>query len=276
MLDYIVTGSDGFLGNEVIKQFSKTNLKTLFLTSKEGDILNKKFWNQLPQSKNLIHLASKTNVTESWLNINKFVATNFMGTQLALDWCIKNQSKFIFASSSGCKNDELNFNEVSFSNPYILSKSFSENLIKFYVENLELDAVIFRIFNIYGSNQNEKFLIPTIVKQIKNNKVIKIENLTPKRDFIHVKDVARALIRSHHLKKGYKLLDLGTEKEYSVGEVIKIAQDISGTNLKVIELNKIRKNEILKVKADIKATKLCLNWSPCVELKEGLFELFNN
>ena len=58
--------------------------------------------------------------------------------------------------------------------------------------------------------------------------------MNPKRDFIHVKDVAKALIRSHTLKKGYKLLDLGTEKEYSVGEVIKIAQDISVKNLKVI------------------------------------------
>jgi len=276
MIDYIVTGSNGFLGNEVVKQFSKTNLKTFFLTSNEGDILNKKFWNQLPQAKNLIHLASKTNVTKSWININKFVETNFMGTQLALDWCVKNQCKFIFASSSGCKNDEVNFNKISFSNPYILSKSFSENLIKFYVENLDLDAVIFRIFNIYGRNQNKNFLIPTIVKQIKNDKVIRIENLTPKRDFIHVKDVAKALIRSHTLKKGYKLLDLGTEKEYSVGEVIKIAQDVSGTSLKVIELNNIRKNEIFTVKADIKETKLSLNWRPCVELKEGLFEFFDN
>ena len=276
MLDYIVTGSNGFLGKEVIKQFQNTNLKTLFLSSNNGDIKNRKFWDNLPKTKHLIHLAAKTNVSLSWVDTSNFINTNLMGTQQALDWSIKTKCKFIFASSSGCKINEKNFHKKSFSNPYILSKSFSENLIRFYVENFDLDAVVFRIFNIYGKNQDKNFLIPTIINQIKKNEVIKIQNLSPKRDFIHVSDVAKALISCHNLKKGYEVLDLGTEKEYSVEEVIKIAQEVAGSNLDIIESNKVRKNEIFKVIADIKRTKKSLNWTPCVDFKEGLFELLNN
>ena len=190
MIDFIVTGSNGFLGKELIKQIKKTNLKASFLSSNDGNILNKNFWQKLPKAKNLIHLASKTSVSESWENINEFLNTNLMGTQLALDWCKKNKCKFIFASSSGCKTNESYNEQFSYSNPYILSKSFSENLIRFYVENFDLDAVIFRIFNIYGRNQTKNFLIPKIVDQIKNEKIIRIENLSPKRDFINVKDVS--------------------------------------------------------------------------------------
>ena len=269
MIDFIVTGSNGFLGKELFKQIKKTNLKAFFLSSSDGDILNKNFWQKLPKAKNLVHLASKTNVSLSWENINTFLATNLLGTQFALDWCTKNKCKFIFASSCGCKTNNINYEQFSYSNPYILSKSFSENLVRFYVENFDLDAVIFRIFNVYGRNQNKNFLIPKIVHQIKTDRVINVENLSPKRDFINVKDVARALIKTHTLEKGYRLLDLGTEKEYSVGEVIQLAQDVAGTKLNVIESNIIRKNEILKVKADIKETKSSLNWSPCVEFKEG-------
>ena len=47
MIDFIVTGSNGFLGKELIKQIENTNLNAFFLYSSNGDILNKKFWQKL-------------------------------------------------------------------------------------------------------------------------------------------------------------------------------------------------------------------------------------
>ena len=74
------------------------------------------------------------------------------------------------------------------SNIYSLSKVFAENLINYYVKNKELECIVLRVFNLFGINQNKKFLIPMIIDQVINSKKIVINDISPSRDFLYIDD----------------------------------------------------------------------------------------
>ena len=76
----------------------------------------------------------------------------------------------IFASSYVYgipQNTTARDDEAKPNNPYSLSKHFSEELGRFYSLYEDTDFTALRIFNVFGANQDDRFLIPNIIKQIK-------------------------------------------------------------------------------------------------------------
>ncbi|HEY6737098.1 MAG TPA: GDP-mannose 4,6-dehydratase, partial [Candidatus Saccharimonadia bacterium] len=84
-----------------------------------------------------------------------------------------------------------------FSSPYAVSKAAQENLAALY-EKLGLECVVARPFNHIGPGQQPGFLVPDLCKQIvelekdAGRDVLKVGNLTSKRDFTDVRDVVAA------------------------------------------------------------------------------------
>ena len=76
-----------------------------------------------------------------------------------------------------------------------------EDVCEFYANYMGLSVNIVRPFNIYGEGQSENFLIPLIIKQVKEEQVIKVKDLSPKRDYIHVKDVVECIVKAMEFKK---------------------------------------------------------------------------
>ena len=53
------------------------------------------------------------------------------------------------------------------------------------------------------------------------------------------------------MKNGFHRFNIGSGKSFSVEEIIKMIQKISGTKLKILSRGKTRRNEIQNVIADI-------------------------
>ena len=145
----LITGSTGFIGNNLInfleKKFKKKNLTII---TKNKNIATKIYWNDIPRVDLVIHLASKSNVKDSWFNPVEYINTNLISTTRVLEYCKKNKTKLIFFSSylyygkqykQSKETDKLRYN-----NPYALTKKNSEEWCEFYAKNFKMDICVLR------------------------------------------------------------------------------------------------------------------------------------
>tara|TARA_Y100000590_G_C15739781_1_gene1019842 strand:+ start:1746 stop:2591 length:846 start_codon:yes stop_codon:yes gene_type:complete len=275
MTSILVTGAGGFIGKHLsTKLAEKKKYKIVKIDRSFGDISEEKTWKKFPICKTVIHLAGQTFVPSSWVNPSRFLNTNVISTILALDYCKKNKAKLILLSSylyGNTRKTPIDETEaVKPTNPYAQSKKISEDICKFYFNNYSINTVILRPFNVYGSGQKEHFLIPSILQQIQSSKIISVTNLKAKRDFIYVKDLVDAIIKTIDLKKKFEIINIGSGKSYSVSEVIEAIQRIKGTNLRSKSKKETHDDEILEIRADITKAKKLLNWNPAWSFEEGI------
>jgi nucleoside-diphosphate-sugar epimerase len=154
------------------------------------------------------------------------------------------------------------------------SKILAESVCKFYSDNFDVKVNIIRPFNIYGPGQSDRFLIPEIILQtLSKAEEIKVQDLSPKRDFVYIDDLIDAIILSLNTEGNYNILNIGSGESYSVKEIIDLIQKIANTNKPVISNDNIRKNEIPDVIADISFAKEKLNWNPKFSFEDGLKKL---
>jgi GDP-4-dehydro-6-deoxy-D-mannose reductase len=274
MFKILVTGAKGFIGRQLIPVIGNPETQIFPMDFENGNISIKATWESFPIAHKVIHLAGKSFVPDSWNDPSSFFNCNLLGTIEALNYCRKNNASLIFLSSYMYGNQEKQpiseTAQLIANNPYALSKKQSEEACKFYSEHFGVSVTILRLFNVYGPGQPENFLIPFIISQAKNGKCIQVKDLEPKRDFVYVADVARAISLASKLSDGYNVINIGSGKSYSVETVIGLIQDLMRTNLPVYSLNERRKDEILDTVSDISLARKLMGWTPQWTLKDGL------
>ena len=167
MTNILITGGGGFLGKKLITKLNEYNYTLISLNSKDGDINNKETFNSISKVDFVFHLAGKTFVPKSWDQNDELFQTNIIGTRNVINYCKRVGAKLIMASSYIYGHPEkLPINEnhpVDPNNPYSLSKWIAEQLIEFESKQDNLNAVILRIFNIYGNFINRFMFISRFV-----------------------------------------------------------------------------------------------------------------
>ncbi len=271
----IVTGATGFIGKALCEQLEKQNYNVIPVSTLDGDIANTSVLDKYHDKNvtHVFHLAGLTFVPASWEKPDEFIRTNVLGTVSVLEFCRLNKAGMTLVSAYLYGADVINpISEDTVpapNNPYALSKKMAEDVCRFYSEYYHVNCSILRPFNVYGAGQGEHFLIPSIIRQIKESKEIKVKDLEPKRDYIHINDLVDCL--SHTIRlHGFAILNVGSGKSYSVMEVIDILMKVSGVNLPVHSENNIRRNEISDTIADISRAKMILGWQPKINLEQGL------
>ena len=269
----LVTGSDGFVGINLVNELKKQGYIVYTFDKNDGDIAETVL--DFQNIEHVFHLAALTFVPASWENPADFYRTNVMGTNQVLELCRKTNcsltylSSYVYGIPEYFPIDEKH--SIIPNTPYNHSKLLGEELCKFYNKNFGVDVTIFRPFNIYGIGQNKNFLIPTIVSQVldKETTEIKVQNLSPKRDFLYIDDFISALIKTIELKE-FNTFNIGSGKSYSVNEIINFALEISNEQKTIIETVKNRINEVNDVVSDISLIKKILDWEPKFDMKKGL------
>ena len=235
MTNVAVTGSSGFVGAHLVEKLKSLNINVIEIDEKTGiDITD---WHQLEPLKNfniIFHLAAKTYVPQSFEHPRDFFHTNIVGTLNILELCRINKSKMVFVSSYVYGQPQyLPIDErhpVSASNPYSQSKIIAEQLCTAYNRDFNLPVIILRPFNLYGRGQNENFLIPTIIKQVKTGKII-LKDSRPNRDFLHIDDFTDLLVKAgQYDKSSFEIFNAGSGKSFSVKQVGDIICDLAGSD----------------------------------------------
>lgn len=278
MKHILVTGASGFIGRRLVNQLRIAGNNVTTISSRDGDIADPNTFSKLHELDIdfIYHLAGKTFVPESWTNPALFHRINVGGTINVLDLCRRKKipmayvSSYLYGIPKYQPIDELH--PIEPNNPYALSKANAEDLCRFYSLHFDIPIAIFRPFNIFGPGQSKLFLIPKIINQIFEDKLISLDDLSPRRDYLYVDDLIDALLCSMHRRNHFDIFNIGSGKSLSVGEIVHVIQDCAGTNLKVQTRDKMRRNEIPDLIANINKAKVDLQWTPRHTFIDGVKE----
>lgn len=154
------------------------------------------------------------------------------------------------------------------------NKAVCEQLIAQAVSQNEIEAVILRIFNVYGPGQKEPFLIPSLIAGLQNHSEIVLRNSRAVRDFVYIDDVVAAILSActvglYEHKVSPLILNLGTAKSVKIIEVLRELEALTGIKAVVRETGALQ-TEVPFMVADINKAKEILRWQPKIELPEGL------
>jgi nucleoside-diphosphate-sugar epimerase len=271
----LVTGFSGFIGTYLLEKLNQTNHELILMDIANGiDICD---WEQVKHIDNvdvIVHLANLSFVPASYEEPKKFYTTNYLSTLNMLELCRINQAKMIFFSSYVYGHPQYQpvdeKHPIQAFNPYAQTKVICESLCEGYNRDFKVPVTIFRPFNIYGTGQNPDFLIPSIIQQARNRKII-IKDDRPKRDYIHVEDIVSAVIAAiENAKTGLHTYNLGTGISYSVKEIVDIVRSMFNFEIEYLCSNEFRPNDVMDTIADIRKIKVELNWQPTVSIQNGL------
>ncbi|MGB9836770.1 MAG: UDP-glucose 4-epimerase GalE [Candidatus Saccharicenans sp.] len=208
----------------------------------------------------VLHFAALIQVGESYENPQKYYLHNLITSLNLLEIMLRHGvKKFIFSSSAAVYGapQQIPIEEdhpLNPANPYGMTKFMVEKILADYSRAYGLKYVSLRYFNAAGADPEgrlgemhspETHLIPNILLHLlgKNPdfQVFGHDFPTPDgtaiRDYIHVTDLARAhVLALERLLAGAEsqVLNLGSNRGYSVLEVIRTAEKVTGqkVNLK--------------------------------------------
>ena len=271
-----VTGAFGFLGKTVCELLEINGFIVVPIARTNGyDLDNLKSLKKLPKIDIMIHLAAQTFVPASLEAPHNFIKNNVLMTLNVLEICRLQNIPVVFASSyvyGPPQNLPVSESHpVAHWNPYASSKLICEELCRSYSKNFSLPIRLLRIFNIFGSNQDCRFLIPKILKGMREGKLA-LENPFPRRDFLYINDAAAAFVKAINSEwTGCHIYNVGSGKSYSVTDVVNIIAKILDKKTDFVSYSmSTRASEIADVVADISLIKSELNWVPRHSFSEGL------
>jgi GDP-4-dehydro-6-deoxy-D-mannose reductase len=273
----LVTGASGFIGSHLVPRLRDDGHEVITTTRETGDVAEAATWKSFPAADVVIHLAGRLFVPDSWVDPGSFMRTNLLGTVAALDYCRTRSARLVFPSSymygAPARLPIPETAPVFVTNPYALSKKAAEDACTFFANSFGIGVTILRQFNVYGPLQSDDFLIPSIVKQAISSPEIRVKDIAPRRDYVYVRDVVDAIVKSIRGPRNLRLFNIGSGVSHSVAEVIRAVQDVWGTSLPVRSEELRRKDEVMDTVADIALAQRELGWQPRFSLRQGLEDM---
>ena len=256
----------------------------------ECDISNKKEMLKILSQHNIdavMHFSANCYVGESVVNPHKYFKNNVANTIALLDVMIEAEiKKFILSSTAATYGNPVHI-PIDEShpqvpcNPYGLSKLLIEQMVTNYEKAYGIKHIYLRYFNAAGADHDgrigedhypETHIIPLLILTamgIKKQFTILGTDYDTKdgtciRDYVHVMDIADAHVKAYEYlsnKKESNQFNLGTSVGYSVKEIIKKVEDITGKKIPV-EYAERREGDPSVLIASSKKAKEILEWSP--------------
>lgn len=234
----------------------------------------------------VMNFAAKIEVADSMKNPEDYYHTNVQGV-LNILRCMKEKgcSTIIFSSTAAVYGipdsypitEEFPLQPI---NTYGRTKRVAEDMIIDFVRAYRFSAVILRYFNASGASTDntlgechlhETHVIPLLIEATERQTLFKVFGTdyptadgTAVRDYVHVMDIADAHVRAletYHNKGTYEVFNIGTEKGYSVKELISVTNEITGKSVN-IEYQSRREGDPPILVASNNKLKEKLGWEP--------------
>ncbi|WP_433745221.1 SDR family oxidoreductase [Falsibacillus pallidus] len=300
---FLVTGSAGFIGSNLVEAILKLGYKVRgldnFSTGKkenveefldnpnyefiEGDIrdldtcmkacegidyvLNQAAWGSVPRSIEMPLFYEEVNIKGT---LNMMEAAKQTGVK-----------KFVYASSSSVYGDEPNLpkkegREGNVLSPYALTKKVDEEYGKLYTKLYGLDTYGMRYFNVFGRRQDPNgtyaAVIPKFIKQLLNDEQPTINgDGKQSRDFTYIENVIEANLKacnaSHEAAgQAYNIAFGG--REFLIDIYTHLLNALGKDIQPIFGTN--RKGDIKHSNADISKAKEMLGYNPDWSFERGI------
>ena len=283
----LVTGGAGFIGSNLVEELLKKKYEVVCLDINKdgywnddaenyvGDVCDLSITSSAMEGVDYVfHMAADVKIGECVENPIHCYHNNVVGTATALQAARLNGVKrFVFSSTSAIyKSGWRIFSEGGPEeplNPYSSSKKCGEDMCRIYSELYDLNTVCLRYFNVYGPRQHTEGqyspVIGVFTRQKEENKPLTIVGDGEQtRDFVHVRDVAKANISvAEKCSTTAEVYNVGTGEEYSVQQ---IADMICPVQTHIEQ----RPGEIKYSRANVMKIEKETGWKPSIDLKGWL------
>lgn len=277
----LVTGGSGFLGTHVRKFFNADD----FSRRSGLDILNMQDAQRVKDYDVVIHLAALLDKSPDSTEMS--FLTNVDGTINILRSMNEN-AVFIFASTKDVYGRFAdNFAEVPETCPTVYSgqsalewsKLIAERYIEFYANQNNFRSCIFRLSTVYApaSEGNTPNFVTHYADAFNKGETLRLPaSGTPRRDFLHVEDFARACqaFVDSVIRHGLYNLGGGRENALNLRELVVKMEEVSGYQTAIDEENPLPAPVPMNYVSDLSLVKQELDWKPEISLNDGLKTLF--
>lgn len=283
----LITGASGFTGQHAIEYFLNAGFDVIGVSRKSNflndeikieacDLTNRDAVTKLvkkTQPQYLLHLAGQNHVGHSWIDPISSLEINSMSTAFLLE-AIRQEKldcKIIIVGSA------LQFDPTmptTLTHPYSLSKTLQVVIAHSWAHLYDMHIVIAKPSNLIGpgfSNGVCSVIARKLVEIEENraDKVININNLNAKRDFIDVRDAVRAYEILLTKGKSNEIYDICSGKSRSLGEVIKNFKTLTEAEFEVISQTDKNEQHVEIIPRTLKD----LGWEPTILFENSLQDI---
>ena len=239
----IITGGCGFIGSNLIKfLLKKTNFKLICIDdyssgskknhikdsrvkyikghTKNIELILKKKKNQI---QSIFHFGEYSRIYQSFLEMNKCIQSNTIGTNAVFDFCLKNKIKLIYSATSASLGNKGSDKDLS---PYAFTKSNNLELLNNLKKWFGFKYEVIFFYNVYGPGQIRTGKMATVIgifehHFIKNKPLPVVKPGTQSRRFTHVDDTIKICYLAWKKNK-CRFYSISNKEKYSILDVAKL------------------------------------------------------
>ena len=252
----LVTGGAGFIGSAIVWELNKRGEKEIVIVDELGadekwknlvglqyeDFVNKqKFIDSINKgtfinADAIIHMGANSSTTEK--DADHLFNNNYLYTKTLAEFCLKNNIRFIYASSAatygdgslGFNDDESKCDTLRPLNMY----GYSKSMFDIWAVNQDVfnKIVGLKYFNVFGPNEYHKGDMRSVVhkafEQVRDTGKVKLfKSRNPKykdgeqmRDFVYVKDAVDMTLHFLDKKNINGLFNIGSGKARTWNDLV--------------------------------------------------------
>ncbi len=300
----LITGAAGFIGSNLCKFYIKKNFFVIgvdnfitgkqsnineFLTYKNFQFINHDVRTRIDIKKKIdiiLHFASPASPKDYLKHPIITLQTGSTGTENILELAKKNKATVMVASTSEIYGDPLvhpqdesyfgNVNPIGPRSVYDEAKRYQEAITIAFKNMYDLDIRIPRIFNTYGPmmKSDDGRVIPNFINQSLNGDDFTVygDGLQT-RCFCFIDDLITGI--NDLLFSNYNMpVNLGSSKEYSMLELIKIISKINPSNSKITFFDLPQDDPKMR-RPNLSLASKIINFKNKIALEDGLLKTIN-
>ena len=299
-----VAGHNGLVGSAIIRNLEKKSYKDVYWISRDNcDLRNKErvdaYFEQAKPEYVFLAAAKVGGILANRDHPAEFIYDNLMIQTNIIDAAYRNGVKKLVFLGSSCiypkmakqpiTEDELLAGHLESSNDaYAIAKIAGIRMCRAYRQQYGFNAISLMPTNLYGPNDNfdhnSSHVLPALISKfhgsLEKSKhwVVKLwGDGSPKREFLHVDDLAEACYTCMKKYDNGEIINVGTGEDVTIKELAETIVDVvgyendyewdiskpNGTPRKVLNVDKIKS----------------LDWQPNITLKKGIestYEWYKN
>ena len=239
----IVTGGCGFVGSNLIEYLLKKTKNQIISIDdysvglKKNQIVDKRVKYIRGNTKDIskilkeyssrikviFHFGEFSRIYQSFIQMNKCIQSNTIGSNAVFDFCLKNKIKLVYSATSASLGNKGKDKNLS---PYAFTKSKNlemlENLKKWF--KFKYEVVYF--YNVYGPNQICSGSMATVIgifvnQYLKKKPLTVVKPGSQTRRFTHINDTVKACYYAWKKNK-CRHYSISNKKSYSILQVAKM------------------------------------------------------
>jgi GDP-L-fucose synthase len=302
MKKIFVAGHNGMVGSAILKKLKKKNYEIITADRSHLDLTNqrqvKNFFKENKFDEVFLAAAKVGGILANNSHPADFIYQNLMIQNNIIFHAYKNNIKKLLFLGSSCiypklskqpmKEEDLLSGYLEPTNePYAIAKISGIKLCESFNRQFNCDFRSVMPTNLYGPNDNfnleDSHVLPALIRKFHEAKIKNINHVevwgtgNPFREFLHVDDLADAVLFINNIKKNdyYKHIDpmtshinIGSGVDYSIRELAELIASIVGFKGDIIWNKSMPDGAPKKLLDTSKINKF--GWVPKVSIEEGI------